>query len=63
MKSLGLILESESIMELCGDCRIGVMTISDNNIYYVDKFCNDCFKFNTLFKIVPLINQLRKSSE
>jgi len=63
MKKGFQIIESTDIMELCGDCRIGVMTISDNNIYYVDKFCNDCFKFNTLFKIVPLINQLRKSSE
>ena len=43
MESLGLILESENIMELCGDCRIEVRTHDDINIYYVDNFCNNCF--------------------
>ena len=28
-------------MELCENCTIAV---DDNNIYYVNKFCNDCFK-------------------
>ena len=43
MKSLGLILESENIMELCGDCRIDVRTHNGVNIYSVDNFCNNCF--------------------
>ena len=34
-------IESINVMELCENCTIAV---DDNNIYYVNKFCNDCFK-------------------
>ena len=34
-------IESKNVMELCENCTIAV---DNNNIYYVNKFCNDCFE-------------------
>ena len=41
--------ESTNVMELCEDC---IIAVDDNNIYYVNKFCDDCSKklFNAIFK-------------
>ena len=49
-------IENIDVMELCENCTIA---IDDNNIYYVAKFCNDCFNNEELFEFGKVLYRIQ----